>query len=213
MSTKVDLYEKKYYINRELSWLEFNQRCLDEANNSDNPLLERVKFLAICYNNLNEFLMIRMPGLLSHTPSIAQTAPDYINNDKIIGLVSERMNKLYSDYEVCWKNLRKLLSKEKIRIKRIDELTEDQPQCVRKYYKERVHMLLTPLALDISHPFPFISNKSLNVAFRLKGEENGVVYARVKGPDTLERFVRVSAGKSKCEYVLLEDVIMDSEFS
>ncbi len=70
MSTKVDLYDKKYYINREMSWLEFNQRCLDEANNSDNPLLERVKFLAICYNNLNEFLMIRMPGLLSKTPSI-----------------------------------------------------------------------------------------------------------------------------------------------
>ena len=87
MSTKVDLYDKKYYINRELSWLEFNQRCLDEANNTDNPILERVKFLAICYNNLNEFLMIRMPGLLSNTPSIAQTAPDYINNDKIIYIV------------------------------------------------------------------------------------------------------------------------------
>jgi len=210
MSTKVDLYDKKYYINRELSWLEFNQRCLDEANNTDNPILERVKFLAICYNNLNEFLMIRMPGLLSHTPSIAQTAPDYINSDKIIGMVSERMNKLYSDYESCWKNLRKGLAKEKIRIKKIDELSDDQLQCVRKYYKERVHMLLTPLALDISHPFPFISNNSLNVAFRLKGEENGVVYARVKVPDTLSRFVRVSAGKSKTEYVLLEDIIMDS---
>ena len=210
MSTKVDLYDKKYYINRELSWLEFNQRCLDEANNTDNPILERVKFLAICYNNLNEFLMIRMPGLLSHTPSIAQTAPDYINSDKIIGMVSERMNKLYSDYESCWKNLRKGLAKEKIRIKKIDELSDDQLQCVRKYYKERVHMLLTPLALDISHPFPFISNNSLNVAFRLKGEENGVVYARVKVPDTLRRFVRVSAGKSKTEYVLLEDIIMDS---
>ena len=210
MSTKVDLYDKKYYINRELSWLEFNQRCLDEANNTDNPILERVKFLAICYNNLNEFLMIRMPGLLSHTPSIAQTAPDYINSDKIIGMVSERMNKLYSDYESCWKNLRKGLAKEKIRIKKIDELSDDQLQCVRKYYKERVHMLLTPLALDISHPFPFISNNSLNVDFRLKGEENGVVYARVKVPDTLSRFVRVSAGKSKTEYVLLEDIIMDS---
>ena len=210
MSTKVDLYEKKYYINRELSWLEFNQRCLDEANNPDNPLLERVKFLAICYNNLNEFLMIRMPGLIVHTPSLAMTAPDYINNDKIIGLVSERMNKLYSDYEVCWKNLRKLLSKEKIRIRGIDELSKEQLECVRKYYKERVHMMLTPLALDISHPFPFISNNSLNVAFRLKGEENGVVYARVKVPDTLDRFVRVSAGKSRLEYVLIEDIIKDS---
>jgi len=210
MSSKIDLYDKRYYINRELSWLEFNQRCLDEANNTDNPLLERVKFLAICYNNLNEFLMIRMPGLIVNTPSLAQTAPDYISNDKIVNLVSERINKLYSDYEICWKNLRKALAKEKIRIKRIDELTEDQLACVRKYYKERVHMLLTPLALDISHPFPFISNNSLNVAFRLRGEESGVVYARVKVPDTLDRFVRISQGKGKAEYVLIEDIIKDS---
>lgn len=210
MSSKVDLYDKKYYINREMSWLEFNQRCLDEANNAENPLLERVKFLAICYNNLNEFLMIRMPGLLSNIPSIAQSAPDYINNDKIITMVSDRMNKLYSDYEVCWKNLRKALAKEKIKIKKVEELTKEQLACVRTYYKERVHMMLTPLALDISHPFPFISNNSLNVAFRLRGEENGVVYARVKVPDTVDRFVRVNAGKSKTEYVLIEDVIKDS---
>ena len=210
MSTKLDLYDKKYYINREMSWLEFNQRCLDEANNSENPLLERVKFLAICYNNLNEFLMIRMPGLISNTPSIAQSAPDYIHNDKIVNMVSARMNKLYSDYEQCWKNLKKLLAKEKIRIKKIDELTDEQLQCVRTYYKERVHMMLTPLALDISHPFPFISNNSLNVAFRLRGDENGVVYARVKVPDSLDRFVRISAGKSKTEYVQIEDIIKDS---
>ena len=210
MSTKVDLSDKKYYINRELSWLEFNQRCLDEANNVENPVLERVKFLAICYNNLNEFLMIRMPGIISNTPSLAQTAPDYIQADKNLVMVSERMNRLYADYEVCWKNLRKLLAKEKIHIRKMEELSKDQQECIRKYYKERVHILLTPLALDISHPFPFISNNSLNVAFRMKGEENGVVYARVKVPDTLDRFVRVPGGKSKCEYVLIEDIIKDS---
>ena len=210
MSIKVDLSDKKYYINRELSWLEFNQRCLDEANNVENPVLERVKFLAICYNNLNEFLMIRMPGIISNTPSLAQTAPDYIQADKNLVMVSERMNRLYADYEVCWKNLRKLLAKEKIHIRKIEELSKDQQECIRKYYKERVHILLTPLALDISHPFPFISNNSLNVAFRMKGEENGVVYARVKVPDTLDRFVRVPGGKSKCEYVLIEDIIKDS---
>ena len=113
MSSKIDLSDKRYYINREMSWLEFNQRCLDEANDNDNPLLERVKFLAICYNNLNEFLMIRMPGLLNNTPSIAQAAPDYIGTDKIVSMVSERIGKLYSDYETCWKNLRKLLQKQK----------------------------------------------------------------------------------------------------
>ena len=209
MSSKVDINDKKYYINRELSWLEFNQRCLDEANNNDNPLLERVKFLAICYNNLNEFLMIRMPGLLNGTPSIAQAAPDYIGTEKIISLVSERIAKLYSDYEICWKNLRKLLMKQKICIKNVEELDKDQREWIRKYYKTRVHMLLTPLALDISHPFPFISNNSLNVAFRLKGETGGVVYARVKVPDTLDRFIRVP-GKNRTEFVPIESIIMDS---
>ncbi len=209
MSSKVDINDKKYYINRELSWLEFNQRCLDEANNNDNPLLERVKFLAICYNNLNEFLMIRMPGLLNGTPSIAQAAPDYIGTEKIISLVSERIAKLYSDYEICWKNLRKLLMKQKICIKNVEELDKDQQEWIRKYYKTRVHMLLTPLALDISHPFPFISNNSLNVAFRLKGETGGVVYARVKVPDTLDRFIRVP-GKNRTEFVPIESIIMDS---
>ena len=209
MSSKVDIDDKKYYINRELSWLEFNQRCLDEANNNDNPLLERVKFLAICYNNLNEFLMIRMPGLLNGTPSIAQAAPDYIGTEKIISLVSERIAKLYSDYEICWKNLRKLLMKQKICIKNVEELDKDQQEWIRKYYKTRVHMLLTPLALDISHPFPFISNNSLNVAFRLKGETGGVVYARVKVPDTLDRFIRVP-GKNRTEFVPIESIIMDS---
>ena len=210
MSIKIDLYDKKYYINREMSWLEFNQRCLDEANNAENPLLERVKFLAICYNNLNEFLMIRMPGLISNIPSIAQSAPDYIESNTVIGMVSDRMSRLYADYETCWKNLRKALAKEKIRFKKVEELTPEQLDCVRTYYRERVHMMLTPLALDISHPFPFISNNSLNVAFRLKGNENGVVYARVKVPDTLDRFVRISAGKSKTEFVMIEDIIKDS---
>ena len=208
MSNKVDLTDKKYYINRELSWLEFNQRCLDEANNPETPLLERVKFLAICYNNLNEFLMIRMPGLLSNTPSIAQTAPDYIDNDRILVMISDRINRLYSDYEVCWKGIRKALAKENIRIKKVDELDKEQLQFVRTYYRERVHMLLTPLALDISHPFPFISNNSLNVAFRLRGDTNGVVYARVKVPEILDRFIRLP-GKMT-EFIAVEDIIMDS---
>ena len=106
----VDLYDKRYYINRELSWLEFNQRCLDEAMNNKTPLLDRAKFLAICYNNLEEFMMIRMPGILVQTPSAVQNDPDYIERPVILGMIYEKITSLYRGYEICWRRLKKNLA-------------------------------------------------------------------------------------------------------
>ena len=205
----VDLYDKKYYINRELSWLEFNQRCLDEAMNVRTPLLDRAKFLAICYNNLEEFMMIRMPGIIVQTPSAVQNDPDYIERSAIIEMIYEKITSLYHGYEVCWRRLKKDLDKNDIHIKAIDDLTEQQKAWVRDYYKKRVHTLLTPMALDVSHPFPFISNNSLNLAYKLKGN-NKPVYARVKVPiPLLDRFVSVPT-KHGVDFVLIEDIILDS---
>ncbi len=205
----VDLYSKKYYINRELSWLEFNQRCLDEAMNTRTPLLDRAKFLAICYNNLEEFMMIRMPGIIVQTPSAVQNDPDYIERPIILGRIYEKITSLYHGYETCWRRLKKDLAKNDINIKAIDDLTEQQKAWVRDYYKKRVHTLLTPMALDVSHPFPFISNNSLNLAYKLKGN-NKPVYARVKVPiPLLERFVKVPS-EHGADFVLIEDIILDS---
>ena len=205
----VDLYSKKYYINRELSWLEFNQRCLDEAMNTKTPLLDRAKFLAICYNNLEEFMMIRMPGIVVQTPSAVQNDPDYIERPIILGKIYEKITSLYHGYEVCWRRLKKDLAKNDINIKAIEELTEQQKAWVREYYKKRVHTLLTPMALDVSHPFPFISNNSLNLAYKLKGN-NHPVYARVKVPiPLLDRFVKVPS-EHGADFVLIEDIILDS---
>ena len=205
----VDLYDKRYYINRELSWLEFNQRCLDEAMNNKTPLLDRAKFLAICYNNLEEFMMIRMPGILVQTPSAVQNDPDYIERPVILGMIYEKIKSLYHGYEICWRRLKKNLAKNDINIRSIDELTDRQKDWVRDYYKKRVHTLLTPMALDVSHPFPFISNNSLNLAYKLKGN-NGPVYARIKVPiPLLDRFVSVPS-EHGADFVLIEDIILDS---
>lgn len=206
---EIDLYDKKLYINRELSWLEFNRRCLSEAENSDLPLLERVKFLAICYNNLDEFYMIRIPGLIFPTDAGFQDYPDFMNKEILSVKITETVRELTRNYESCWRRIKKSLSRESINILTIDQLSDEQKAWVRNFYATRVHALLTPLALDVSHPFPFISNNSLNLAFRLK-KDGTIVYARVKVPVPLfNRFIRVPS-KDTEDFVLIEDIIKDS---
>lgn len=206
MSENIDLYDEKYYINRELSWLEFNRRCLEEAMDKSNPILERVKFLAICYGNMDEFFMIRVPGLIKKTPI---PGPDYtaINYNDLMEKVSSSVQHLVYQYGECWRLLKQDLAEVGIMISRVEDLNPDQIAWVAQYYRERVHPLLTPLALDVSHPFPFISNNSLNIAVKLKNTEGENLYARVKVPiGVLPRFVKVPSGKNEV-YVMVEDVI------
>lgn len=199
-----NLKNPKYYINREISWLEFNRRCLMEAEDKQNPLLERVKFLAICSNNLEEFFMIRIPGLINN--ALEPSAPDYIKNDVLFDILYSTIRELIKGYDSCWKKLKKQLAEKDIKIKSIDELNQEQKEWVNKFYKTRVHAMLTPLALDISHPFPFISNNSLNLAFKLEGP-NGIVYARLKLPiQNVERFVKIPS-KTGDEFVTLDDIV------
>lgn len=201
-----DLYDEKYYINRELSWLEFNRRCLSEAMDGSNPLLERVKFLAICYGNMDEFFMIRVPGILAKTPI---PGPDYmsVNYSVLMEKISVTVQELVQQYGACWNELKKDLEGEGICIRRVEELSPDQQAWVSQFYKERVHPLLTPLALDVSHPFPFISNNSLNIAVRMYDKNHDQLYARVKVPvGPLPRFIRVPS-PSGLTFVMLEDII------
>ena len=201
-----DLYDSKYYINRELSWLEFNRRCLEEAKDASNPLLERVKFLAICYGNLDEFYMIRVPGIIAKTPI---PGPDYltINYNTLMQQVSETVQKLVFEYSDCWNGIKTELAEAGIVISKVEQLSPDQQAWVAGFYKQRVHPLLTPLALDVSHPFPFISNNSLNIAVRMYDKNHEQLFARVKVPvGVLPRFVRVPSTKGE-QYVLLEDIL------
>ena len=208
--TKPDLYAHKHYINREFSWLEFNRRVLDEAKDPSNPLLERVKFLAICYGNLDEFHMIRLPGLIiqSHTGH-STSDPDNIEGMALTAAVSEKVNGLMNEYEECWRDLKEELAKERIRIKRIDDLTADQRKWTTEFFTTVVYPLLTPLALDISHPFPFISSNAVNIAVKMR-KGGAQLYARVKVPTQIfPRFIELPSSDGM-EFILLDDVIKDN---
>jgi polyphosphate kinase len=205
-----DLFDHSLYINRELSWLEFNRRCLAEAGDPNVPLLERVKFLAIAYGNMDEFFMIRVPGLLQkeESSSLIAIGPDVYRDTKaLMNEINVSVDGLVDGYEACWGKLREELADNGIRIHDIISISDGQKAWVEEYYRERVHPLLTPLALDISHPFPFISSNSLNVAVRInnKGES---VYARVKVPvGILPRFVRIPSEAPGMDFVQLEDIV------
>ena len=212
MSEEPDLYDEKFYINRELSWLEFNRRCLEEAMDKSNPLLERVKFLAICYGNMDEFFMIRVPGLMKNTPIPGQ---DYstVNYSDLMEKVSSTVQHLVYQYGECWRLLKQDLAEEGIMITRVSDLNPDQTAWVAQYYRERVHPLLTPLALDVSHPFPFISNNSLNIAVKLNDSNDEKLYARVKVPiGVLPRFVKVPSARDEV-FVMVEDIIENHIYS
>jgi polyphosphate kinase len=211
MTEEIDLYDSSLYINRELSWLEFNRRCLAEADDPHTPLLERVKFLAIAYGNMDEFFMIRVPGLIQSISNtgLGVVGPDaYLDPTVLMKELNESVDGLNDGYEECWAKLKKDLFARGVRINDVESLSEKQKQWVNSYYKERVHPLLTPLALDISHPFPFISSNSLNVAVKMKGTGRDNLFARVKIPvGILPRFVSVPAEKEGSDYVQLENII------
>ena len=201
------LYDSSNYINRELSWLEFNRRCLTQAEDPSNPLLERVKFLAICYGNMDEFFMIRVPGIISAVPI---PGPDYIgvSRNNLLETVSDTVQQLVVEYGKCWNDLRDELSIAGIVITTVSKLNPNQQAWVAEFYRTRIHALLTPLALDVSHPFPFISNNSLNIAVRLKDHDETPLYARVKVPvGVLPRFISVPCRTGET-FVQLEDIIM-----
>jgi len=206
----VDLTDHSLYINRELSWLEFNRRCLSEAGDETVPLLERVKFLAIAYGNIDEFFMIRVPGLLQRTKSDSMSAigPDDTPDARaLMKEINVSVDSLVTGYEECWGTLREELFRNDIRIQEVSSLSRAQREWVKVFYKEGVHPLLSPLALDVTLPFPFISSNSLNVAVIINHEGENL-YARVKVPvGIIPRFVRVPSETSGMDFVQLEDII------
>ena len=199
------------YINRELSWLEFNRRVLLQAEDKHHPLLERVKFLSIVAINLDEFFMVRVATLLrKYRNDIEAISPDGLSTEQQLDQIRVRANRMMADIEDCWSHtLRPLLADEQIRILDPADYTPAVKQYLRDYYRRNIHPVLTPLAFDPGHPFPFISNLSMNLAVVV--EQNGHTrFARVKLPDVLPRFVPIPAGDMDATgdtFALLEDVV------
>ncbi|HKY97448.1 MAG TPA: polyphosphate kinase 1 [Gemmatimonadaceae bacterium] len=199
--------DSSLYINRELSWLEFNARVLNEAFDARNPLLERLKFLAIFSTNLDEFYMVRVAGLRRQVAAGMQApAPDGMSPHEQLAAIHARVSELISQGRAVLHNeLLPALREHEVKLVEVDSLSGDEWKTIDDFFESQVFPVLTPLAVDPSHPFPYISNLSLSLAVQLKDPETGAEeFARVKVPKSLPRWVPTGV---KHHFVPLEKVI------
>lgn len=188
-----DLDNLKYYINRELSLLEFQRRVLDEAKDEHNPLLERVKFLSIVGSNMDEFFMVRVGGLvMQRDAGFYSTSKDGLTPNQQLIEIRKIASKLMLEIRAYWHNtITPLLEKSGIHILGYNQLNDRQREFVNGYFNEVVYPTLTPLAFDPGHPFPHISNLSLNLAVSIQDEVLEEHFARVKVPNSLPQLVPI----------------------
>ncbi len=188
----IDLNDPQYYFNRELSWLEFNRRVLAEALDKRTPLLERLKFMAIFSSNLDEFFMVRVAALKQQvTAGVTKLSADGRNPRQQLEVIAEALTPMIQEqHQHLEKVLKKELIKSGIHIVNYLDLNQEQRAYINQFFEEYIFPVLTPLAVDPSHPFPYISNLSLNLAVVLKDPTiNQELFARVKIPKVLSRFV------------------------
>jgi polyphosphate kinase len=213
LAAPISLDDPSLYINRETSWLEFNDRVLEEALDERNPLLERLKFIAIYGTNLDEFFMIRIAGLMQQLAAeVHKRSDDGHTPEEQLEMVSQRLRRSLARMTGCLqRELFPALERHGIRILAVDQLDVDTTRAMRRYFEERVFPVLTPLAIDKGHPFPYISNLSISLAVELEETTpDGPIsyFARVKVPGSLPRFVPVeSAPPGQRWFVMLEDII------
>jgi polyphosphate kinase len=205
-----DLKNPALYINREISWLEFNERVLAQVHDTSHPLLERIKFLAIVATNLDEFFMIRVSTTQKNLrEGIEDIAPDGCNTEQQLEAMRTRAWRMLQDLSSCWEQLRALLAAEHITLLEPGAWTDSVREYLNTYFAREICPVLTPLAFDPGHPFPFISNLSKNFAVVVR-HAGRTKFARVKVPDVLARFIPVPESLSPVSgltFVFVEDVI------
>jgi len=191
-ATEINLSDPQYYFNRELSWLEFNNRVLHEACDPRTPLLERLKFLAIFSSNLDEFFMVRVAALKEQIVlKVSKSTADNRTPQEQLEAISQRLRPLVTQQHRQFEQvLRHQLAREGIHLLDYIDLNQEQRTYLQRYFEEQIFPVLTPLAVDPSHPFPHISNLSLNLAVVVKNPETEEeLFARVKVPNVLPRFL------------------------
>lgn len=201
-------FKKMPFINRELSWLAFNERVLEEAYEHENPMLERVKFLAITASNLDEFFMVRVAGIREQVRAgLKKTSPDGMTPAEQLKAISEKAHAFMKKQYTCLSHaLIPSLRKNGISILKYDELNTEQKKYLVRYFDRNVFPVLTPLAIDRSRPFPLLLNRSVNLAVRLKqGKE--MHFAVVQVPSILPRFTELPSEDGRA-FIMLEDVII-----
>jgi polyphosphate kinase len=201
------------YINRELSWLEFNHRVLEEALDARHPLLERVKFLSIVSSNLDEFFMIRVAAIREQIlADFVDYTPDGLLPLQQLRAIHGRVETMLHDMRDCfWNVLHPLLAKEGIHLLRMNEISPEEREQLSLLFAREMYPVLTPLAFDPGHPFPYISNLSLNLAVVVTAPGGDERFARVKVPDVLPRLVQIPGSNGQIyRYIWLEDLIADN---
>ena len=196
-ATVTDLPDDRY-LNRELSWLDFNARVLALAEDESQPLLERAKFLAIFASNLDEFYMVRVAGLKRRDETgLSVRSADGLTPREQLAYISKRNQELVEQHAAAWeKRLRPAVGEQGIRIAKWSELTDEQRERLSKYFREQIFPVLTPLAVDPAHPFPYISGLSLNLAVTVRDPNGGGErFARVKVPDNVFRLVPIDRSR------------------
>ncbi|MGP1354221.1 MAG: RNA degradosome polyphosphate kinase [Parasphingopyxis sp.] len=195
------------YFNRELSWLGFNERVLEEARNPAHPLLERLRFLSISGNNLDEFFMVRVAGLKGQQlQGVEMRSDDGMTPSQQLAAVAERANALMDEQQSVWEELRDALAEAEIFVLSDDEISGDIEEWLSEHFQNHIFPVLTPQALDPAHPFPFIPNKGFSLVFDLTRKSDGEpIRELVMVPTTLPRFVRLPG--EMAHYVAIETII------
>jgi polyphosphate kinase len=217
VSPAITLDSHERYINRELSWLDFNHRVVEEAENARHPLLERLRFVSISAANLDEFYSVRVAGLVGQAKAgLVTRSPDGRTPAQQLTEIHKRAQRLMADQQHVWSQLRALLAQAGLELEDPNALSSEDVRWLDAWFMDRVFPVLTPLAVDPAHPFPFIPNMGLVMALRLVRDEDGhVMRALIPLPSQVERFVRLPAAAETdgaeaggaIRFVMLEELV------
>ena len=197
----------EHFINRELSWLAFNERVLDEASNTGYPLLERLRFLSISDNNLDEFYMVRVSGLMELVKlPIPPVGPDGLTPGEQLAAIRQKVAALTQVQQRCWHELTGLLREQGVTMLEVDELTEADLGYLHRRFNDEAIAILTPIAVDPAHPFPFIPNTGIGVVLELDRGSGDLLNGLVLLPGKFERFIRLPGDQPR--FIRLEQLIL-----